>query len=921
MSLRRFGLLILVQWVLSYQFTDDDWNSFDAYGVKLAANDIVIAQARNKDGQFLLQLGFFNISNLSSPCYVDYMDLFGAINDTFIYNVVVPKHASDSDASVIFIGENNNTSRSSVPFIGHLRMNSSCDFTYHTHVFEQWGHDEFYVVGVDPTGQLAYGFSSRFAFSYNLQTHIVNYLLEWPISNFTPRTVVIRDDHRAVIAGFIEEAQYSYKAAVYLLQLGINSSSIIDTWLYVPGNSSWQAMTSNKDAASFTPKHIMSVAIHESTSQALVGMPSMNTVLWFNITTSLRMIARRANGRQRGYGQSVGWNHEEGGPYPVLLGNTYSFPYQWSASVIYWYTLVSFLSSVPVMPLFPTAQCPRWTELDQKILTIVVRPFQVVMLDSTGQMYVITSAAEGSYPDTSKAIGSNPVFPSTILCQAGMYKYWIGLDMCYPCLVGTMSEFEGSISCVPYDCNGTNSFCPIASTTNDTYSDLIVAVSQDQAYPKSPESTTFDDILIQNMFTFGQSPHCLVISPAFWALAMTGIAGLVLFTMGALKFFHRSAKVRHTLKRIFQQIDLIKEGELWVGGLASFALIILLAFAYAFSGAYLQLYPIETSPLPTFACDATLRNAQFETSIQSLSTPRADEETPIFVSLDEQQFKLTVDFINTHYQCDTISVTQTIHHNSKSLSRECSYNRSVLSVTVVLTSHTTTLTYDFDSVLSIGGLRLSLWGKEEATNSTIGNKYYLVKELDFRQPFYIYNQTLASDASIDISLTRVINQTTPLLDNGPHFYSALWIPMITNNLQNLFLTLDDFFYYGLLQPTLSISISETSYFIQNIQRPIAKQPEVIFHNLLFTIVCLELFGLIFLIMKLILFPFFKLMQRFIEKRYNLVHPHLPRISLSSVVNNKEPKQTSIHFEKRHQTTIHDVADKKRVVWLTDDDEN
>ena len=62
----------------------------------------------------------------------------------------------------------------------------------------------------------------------------------------------------------------------------------------------------------------------------------------------------------------------------------------------------------------------------------------------------------------------------------------------------------------------------------------------------------------------------------------------------------------------------------------------------------------------------------------------------------------------------------------------------------------------------------------------------------------------------------------------------------------------------LASTTITIIISETSYYIQNHQSPIAKQSEIIFHNLLFTIVCLEIFGLIFLLFKLAFLPLIRI---------------------------------------------------------------
>jgi hypothetical protein len=78
---------------------------------------------------------------------------------------------------------------------------------------------------------------------------------------------------------------------------------------------------------------------------------------------------------------------------------------------------------------------------------------------------------------------------------------------------------------------------------------------------------------------------------------------------------------------------------------------------------------------------------------------------------------------------------------------------------------------------------------------------------------------------------------------------------------------------NLTSTTLTVGISETSYYVQNVQSPIAKQPEVVFHTLLFTIVCLELCGLLFVICKLLLIPLIsKIYALYTGRPTNKVHP-------------------------------------------------
>ena len=66
---------------------------------------------------------------------------------------------------------------------------------------------------------------------------------------------------------------------------------------------------------------------------------------------------------------------------------------------------------------------------------------------------------------------------------------------------------------------------------------------------------------------------------------------------------------------------------------------------------------------------------------------------------------------------------------------------------------------------------------------------------------------------------------------------------------------------NLASTTFTIGITETSYYIKNVQSPIAKQADVIFRTLLFTILCLELSAMAYLIMKLLIIPLYKKIAR------------------------------------------------------------
>jgi hypothetical protein len=88
-------------------------------------------------------------------------------------------------------------------------------------------------------------------------------------------------------------------------------------------------------------------------------------------------------------------------------------------------------------------------------------------------------------------------------------------------------------------------------------------IVQEQYYPESPESTVFDDILMQNMFSLStKSIHCLVVSPMTWVLVCFGLGSIVLISMGISAIACPGKHpARHQAKRVFKKMDLIGEGK------------------------------------------------------------------------------------------------------------------------------------------------------------------------------------------------------------------------------------------------------------------------------------------------------------------------------------------------------------------------
>jgi hypothetical protein len=93
---------------------------FDAYGLKLAANDFLVIESLNSQEAFFLRLAPFNYS---LSCTVPYN-----VSDQYIYAVAVHRQATTNNSNrFVFIGVNTETD---VPFIGSFTYNGTTGAEY-----------------------------------------------------------------------------------------------------------------------------------------------------------------------------------------------------------------------------------------------------------------------------------------------------------------------------------------------------------------------------------------------------------------------------------------------------------------------------------------------------------------------------------------------------------------------------------------------------------------------------------------------------------------------------------------------------------------------------------------------------------------------------------------------------------------------
>jgi hypothetical protein len=98
----------------------------------------------------------------------------------FIYTVAVGKKQNQSQIQFFFAGELiNGQSGQFVGFATYNNANGSTNifnsesflcntnFTYSVEYLSNYGHQEYYILDVEPTGVFAYGFSNQFSLTFD----------------------------------------------------------------------------------------------------------------------------------------------------------------------------------------------------------------------------------------------------------------------------------------------------------------------------------------------------------------------------------------------------------------------------------------------------------------------------------------------------------------------------------------------------------------------------------------------------------------------------------------------------------------------------------------------------------------------------------------------------------------------------------
>ena len=307
----------------------------------------------------------------------------------------------------------------------------------------------------------------------------------------------------------------------------------------------------------------MSVKINgDDPTRVLVGMPFLNTVFLFLVSnngTALQLASSSvSNQKPVGFGKSVTWLSS------IQAAILYSTS---SSSKVYVYTWLNG-THFPTEPtaVMPNAQQPLPPTMHPHFIRLISTPTHLGILDQTGGTMLILSESPGSYASTdtvkSPLRAGMPVISCSTPCMAGTFKADAGVHPCALCPAGSRnSNDNGTEVCI--QCS-VDAFCPLGAVYEVDRA-FLTPRSQAVSYPRSPETTVFEDLLVSNMLTFGSTPHCLCVSPMFWTVVLLLVIVLILLGMASLRFCVEEPKRsawRTMIKSVFLRTDLVVSNSL-----------------------------------------------------------------------------------------------------------------------------------------------------------------------------------------------------------------------------------------------------------------------------------------------------------------------------------------------------------------------
>jgi hypothetical protein len=540
-------LIIFLQLNLVLLYTKIS-NDYDLYGIKVAMNDNLMVSVDN------LNMVWYVVPVVPNNTLYNTIH-YNETSCDFVYSVIVPLLNENFFVYNCIDDQGDNV-------IGLFGGNDIFSFNLmNEQKIDNYSTQDNYIINIDGESNGIYGFADDFIFYYKLNSTYE--LFVWSNTlNISPRAIDIGlNIDFGVLVGYCQLTSSLAVECAFIIQLNqslscpirINEFSITN-YIQFPYSD---PRTNHHISSSrvYSSETLLSVSISWFNRRVLIGIPSLNIVLLYSIGNPQILIGIRDNGiGYQGFGKSVEWLNDKE-EKAVIIANSYTYSnYQWISSLIHIYDIQSdgFNDNTQPILIYPNSEQILFPWINPSLIRLVCSVSgHVTLFDILGNAAIIYSTPSGTYPDTNSNYYTSIIVP----CTHGTYRNFSGIELCFPCPNGTYSS-----NCSL--CLVNNSFCPVGSIEDLSYSNFE-SIEQDEDYPESPENTVFDDVLMQNMFSFNTgSIHCLLVSPITWVILMMIIGISISVGMTIHETFDPSKhRIRDWTKNILRKVDLIGEGE------------------------------------------------------------------------------------------------------------------------------------------------------------------------------------------------------------------------------------------------------------------------------------------------------------------------------------------------------------------------
>jgi len=530
--------------MFDYQITD-----VDVYGKTLVANENIVISIINRTYPIV---AIYRPYSSTDFCTLDMS--FLAMNETYIMLLAISRDGSATPSEFFFQGATiqNDVIQGVVCGVVTFSL-SPCGALSYNLINLSPPPSNYPLLGVSTSGNIYLYTYYDFTYTRDISSGNSTYMpgRPWPNDpNFVPYAIDIAYGEWGVIAGALPNRNRVYVPTLYLITFpssiiaGNYNFAYITQW-QASFVFSWQSQIAQPVSGSndFNTMYGLSLSINDQ-GDILFGVQSMSTVfhLYVNSTNPTSFIFKgsriyNVTIPSIGFGKNVGWLDNT---TAVILANNLSLDYStWYSSEIQIYDLSNgkeLNNTQQPYSSFPTPQQSMYSLLTGNILLMTASyAGSVIFMDSIGQVYIILPSPAGYYSVTSvgNSLGTGVYFSSPQVCPDGTSttgfadgKYLF--DTCQPCPEGTfrLSSINVTGGCIP--CDPTKYFCPLGAVAEVPLS-YIHNISQAVAFPKSPDLTGFDDILLLNMFNADFQTNCLLITPFFRTLIMLGVCVAVMY--------------------------------------------------------------------------------------------------------------------------------------------------------------------------------------------------------------------------------------------------------------------------------------------------------------------------------------------------------------------------------------------------------